>query len=547
MIVAINLIYATKRLIHFGTILTFILSFAVEVSGQSQKQFQTSHSFEFFTSSTKKSSKQFAIRKIKILGSSVFSQQELYAVTKEFLNKEATIANSVKIREKIAQLYISNGYITSGAFLSPQQDVSDGIVEIQVVEGRLEELKIEGLVNLEESYVRSRLAIQTPLNINKLQESLQLLRNDPLVENISANLARGSSLGSSLLSVKVREVDPWSIGVNIDNARSPAIGSTQISTRFSNANVLGFGDRADFNYAHTKGSNLFNFSYQIPVNRKNGKVRAAYATSSNEVVEQPFNELDIQSESRVYELSYQQPVIITPTEELTLGITASRIESEFSLLGARFPLTLGADEQGRTRISALRFFQEYAIRGSKDVFTARSQISWGLGAFQALVGEEPDSQFLSWQLQTQYVRLLAPETPLILRGEFQLADQGLLADERFRLGGTGSVRGYRQDLLLGDNGLFASAEVRVPIVQIPEWETVLQVVPFFDVGKVWSSNGDNQDQNTLASMGLGLLLTGEDDLSAGFFWGIPLLQVDDQGNSFQEEGGSFFIRGQIRF
>jgi hemolysin activation/secretion protein len=210
-------------------------------------------------------------------------------------------------------------------------------------------------------------------------------------------------------------------------------------------------------------------------------------------------------------------------------------------------LSRGADDEGRTRISALRFSQEYSIRGNNDVFSARSQISWGIGAFDASVSEEPDSQFLSWQLQTQYARLLAPDTLLLLRGDLQLSDQELLADERFRLGGTGSVRGYRQDLLLGDNGLFASAEIRLPVVRIPNWETVLQIVPFFDVGKVWSSDGNNQDPSTLASLGLGLLLSGGENFSAGFYYGIPLVEIDDQGDSLQEEGISFFVEGQFRF
>jgi hemolysin activation/secretion protein len=95
--------------------------------------------------------------------------------------------------------------------------------------------------------------------------------------------------------------------------------------------------------------------------------------------------------------------------------------------------------------------------------------------------------------------------------------------------------------------MLASAEVRVPILRLPKWETVLQVAPFFDVGKVWSSNGNNQFPSNLASFGLGLLLTGGDNLSAGFYWAVPLVKVDNQGDSLQEEGGSFFVEGRVSF
>jgi hemolysin activation/secretion protein len=488
------------------------------------------------------------IEQIKVLGSTAFSQEELNLVINPFIGQEINLENAYAIRSAITQLYIDRGYTTSAAFLPNEQDVSDGIIDIQVIEGRLEELHIEGLSHLNKSYVRSRLATETPLNINKLQESLQRLQNDPLIKSISANLAVGSSTGLSILSVRVSEADTWAIGAAFNNARSPAVGSDQAIAQLSNSNLLGKGDRADFIYSHTEGSDTFNFSYQVPVNSHNGTIRAAFGTSSNEIVEEPFTPLDIQSESRSYELSYRQPIIQSPTEEFALGITASRIESESSLLGERFPLSRGADDKGRTRISALRFSQEYSYRGIEEVFLARSQFSLGIGAFGATINEgEPDSRFLSWQAQAQYVRLLAPDTVLILRGQLQLADRELLVDEQFRLGGTGSVRGYRQDLLLGDNGVLASAEVRVPILRIPEWKTVLQVAPFFDVGKVWSTNGNNQSPNNLASFGLGLLLSGGDNLSAGFYWAIPLVEVDDQGDSLQEEGGSFFVEGRFSF
>jgi hemolysin activation/secretion protein len=537
-----------KFLSIFFTIITPSLGLLTALPGQAQIEFLETDLFKNRQNTlAQDNNTQLVIKQIKVLGSTAFSQEELKAVTKEFINQEATITNSIRIREKITQLYIDNGYTTSGAFLPNEQNISDGIVEIQVIEGQIEELEIKGLSHLNESYVRSRLAIDKPLNVQKLQESLQRLQNDPLIENVSANLAVGRADGLSILSVQVTEADSWTIGTTFNNARSPAVGSDQLLARLSNINLLGLGDRADFIYSHTEGSDTFNLSYQIPINSNNGTIRAAYATSSNEIVEQPFNELDIQSEARYYELSYRQPIILTPTEEFALGITASRIESESSLLGTRFPLSRGADDEGRTRISALRFSQEYSIRGNNDVFSARSQISWGIGAFDASVSEEPDSQFLSWQLQTQYARLLAPDTLLLLRGDLQLSDQELLADERFRLGGTGSVRGYRQDLLLGDNGLFASAEIRLPVVRIPNWETVLQIVPFFDVGKVWSSDGNNQDPSTLASLGLGLLLSGGENFSAGFYYGIPLVEIDDQGDSLQEEGISFFVEGQFRF
>lgn len=77
--------------------------------------------------------------------------------------------------------------------------------------------------------------------------------------------------------------------------------------------------------------------------------------------------------------------IQTPSQELALGISASRLESETSLLGFPLPLSTsaGADEQGRTRISALRFFQEWTQRDARQVIAARSRFNLGVGAIDA--------------------------------------------------------------------------------------------------------------------------------------------------------------------
>ena len=156
----------------------------------------------------------------------------------------------------------------------------------------------------------------------------------------------------------------------------------------------------------------------------------------------------------------------TPRREIAIGIGASRRESDTSLLGEAFPLSPGADARGRTRVSALRLFQDFTQKGERDVLAARSQFSLGVGALGATVSSSgPDSQFLAWRGQLQYVRLLAPQTLLVVRSEVQLAGGELLGLEQFGIGGLETVRGYRQDAMLADSGIFGSAELRYPILR----------------------------------------------------------------------------------
>lgn len=141
-----------------------------------------------------------------------------------------------------------------------------------------------------------------------------------------------------------------------------------------------------------------------------------------------------------------------------------RTESETSLLDTPFPLSAGADDQGRTRISAVRFFQEWSQRSNTEVLFARSQFSLGIGALNATINKDaPDSRFFAWRGQTAWLRRLG-DTTLVLRADLQLADRPLVPLEQFSLGGVATVRGYRQDALLSDNGFLASAELRIPIL-----------------------------------------------------------------------------------
>jgi hemolysin activation/secretion protein len=480
----------------------------------------------------------------EVVGSTVFSKAEFDRLLAGFIGRPLSFAELLQARSAVSELYISKGYITSGAIIPPQS-LTGGMIKIQVIEGGLEGISITGNRRLNTNYVRSRLAIatQAPLNQNRLLEALQLLQLDPLIQNISAELQAGSHPGLNLLEVRIKEAKTLSSRIFADNRRSPSVGSFRRGAEINSINLLGWGDSAGLLYTNTDGSNSVDFNYTLPVNPRNGTVSLQLSRSQSTITESPFNELDIEAKSRDYELTYRQPILQTPTEEIALGMTAARRESDTSLLGVEYPLSPGADDRGRTRILALRTFQEYTQRGARQVFAARSQFSLGVGAFDATVNNsEPDGRFFAWRGQAQYLRLLAPDTLLLLRSDVQLATGELLPLEQMGLGGMDTVRGYRQDLLLTDNGVFASAELRYPIYRTRDRQGVLQVTPFIDFGTAWNNGSQaDPDPNTLVSAGLGLRWSYGDRLTARFEWGIPLVDVKSNKRTWQEQGLYFSI------
>ena len=131
-----------------------------------------------------------------------------------------------------------------------------------------------------------------------------------------------------------------------------------------------------------------------------------------------------------------------------------------------------------------------------------------------------------------------------------MADRALVPLEQFGLGGAATVRGYRQDAYLSDNGFLASASISIPL-----WKESLReflLIPFVDVGTTWnnehSSRLENADElGTLASVGLGVEYHLGDRFSARLDWGIPLIPIKNHSNSntWQEEGIYFNLQYRL--
>ena len=487
---------------------------------------------------------QIVVRDFKVVGSSVFSQQELDKAIEPYQNRPLSLPELFEARSTITKLYNDRGYVSSGAYIPPQE-LNDGTVEIAVLEGELAEINVSGTKHLSNNYILSRIeaAAAKPVKVDDLLSALQLLRSDPLIDNVSAELSAGVRPGTSLLDITIKEADVFNISTSLNNRRSPSIGANQRVVGLNHGNLFGFGDRLNLEYANTDGSDGLDVSYAVPFNAKNGTIGAAYSNSFNDVIEEPFTPLDIESESHYYELNFRQPILLQPDRELALGMSLTRTNSQTFFRDDRFRLSRGAEEDGETKISAVRLFQEFTTRNSQQVLAFRSLFNIGVDAFNPTInnGDEPDSTFLSWQGQSQWVRQLDEDFLLLLRGNIQLSGGSLVPIEQFRLGGVDSVRGYRQDLSLGDNGLFASAELRIPVLKFKKIDGLVQITPFFDVGTVWNSGDLEIDNSTLPAVGVGLNFSRGTNFNARLDWGIPLTNVNTDSNSLQEDGIYFSL------
>lgn len=498
-------------------------------------------------------SETIRVERFSFVGNTVFDSEQLQKVVAPYTGKDLTFAEILAARSAITNLYVQKGYTTSGALIPLQTKVASnaGIVTIQIVEGKLEEIDVErsdrpsGSARSDRfaSYIRSRLPSGI-VNQERLLEALRLLSIDPLIENISATLTAGTQPGLSILHVKVEPKEPISVVLVADNHRSPAAGTFERGVELSHTSLLIAGDKLNLTYKNTDGSNGIASSYKVPINPQNGTVELLATQLHSNIIEEPFNQLDIISRQHSYQLTFRQPLMrkasVNATQEFALGLSLARRASSSQLLGFNFPISPGADKDGRTRISSVDLFAEWNQQNPQEILGVRSAFSLGVGAFGATINPEaPDSRFLVWRGEVGWLKKWG-DASLVLKGKVQLADRPLVPLEQFGLGGQETVRGYRQDLLIADNGVSASAEVYLPL--IARRSERLQIVPFFDVGTLWNRERELEaDTSTLASIGLGLQYEIGSNLTARLDYGIPLIERGDR-NTWQENGLTFKVQ-----
>ncbi len=501
--------------------------------------------------------KTITVTEFEFTGNTVFSTAELESqVTANLTNKPLNLTQLLQVSNDIAKLYSEAGYTTSGAVISiPEitQNEGQGIVRIEVIEGTLAEINVTPInesERLKPNYIRSRIAVRVgkPLNIIKLQEALQLLQLEPIIKVVSAQLIDGTKPGTSILNVQYATDKTFKLEALLDNYKSPSVGTFSRGLAIEESNFLGLADTIRAEYYNTDGSNNFETSYSIPFNPYNGNVKFSFRTINSKVITPEFEQFNIKSDYQQYKLTIRQPIYQTPETEISLGLTFDRQENSGSIDGQKFPLSPGANLQGNTEISTVRFFQEWLKRNDKEIIAASSSFNFGINAFgvteafdKTVNSHAPNSNYFMWQGQVQYVHLFAPDTLILARANLQLSDQTMLPLEKFVLGGFGTIRGYSQNYRLTDNGLIVTVEGRLPILRNPQKDMVLQLIPFLDFGTGWNNSTPVLTPNTLASIGLGLSFKYSDIINIRLDYGIPLTEVKDSGNTWQENGLTFSV------
>lgn len=502
----------------------------------------------------------FVLRSVRFEGGEGLPTTGLRAVAFPYLGRWVSLSDLEQLRYDLTRNLVDLGYINSGVIVPSGQRVRNGELRLRIVTGHLNEVRISGNRGLRADYIRNRIRPdpEEPLNQQRLQQRFQRLLDDPLIERIDGTLLPGIGPESAVLDLDVERARPWQLYARIDNYHPPSTGAEFLYLGGALHNLTGLGDLLEFygalglqsdNSLQRRGREG-SIGWSVPVTAQDTRFFVRLDRTNASLLEASLRDLDIDSDTERFEVGFSHPFWRGARDEFSMGLLFSASRNTTTLLGERFSFSPGA-VRGESRVSALRFYQDYLSRGNDSALGLRSIFSQGVDTLNATIhgGDLPDSQFFVWFGQAQYVRDLDwKDTRLVLRASVQLTPDILLPLERYAVGGARTVRGYRENELVGDAGYVASLELRYPLWRGATWgdaEGLFELALFTDVGSAWS-HGRFERREDLFSAGVGVRFGIQDNLRAELYLAHAFSEpVPQDSYNWQDDGIHFILETEF--
>ncbi len=496
---------------------------------------------------------EILLKGIEFDGNTVFSDAELLELVKDRIGKKVSIEELEGVRKTISKHYFDQRYVNSGAVID-EQDLAAGVLKIRIVEGRLNDVNVMNKGGwLRTDYLDKRIhrEVGKPLNLDDLKLALELIRRDDKIRKINTALVPTDQLGESNLDMIVTENKVFDAGVGVSNRRPPSVGAEEAEVFLGTKNLTSLGDALRANYTFTQegmeevdfgDAGNYSVFYSLPLTRWDTTLELGLTQSDYAILEEPFDALDIESDTRMYAVALRQPIYRDFQHEFSVTLKGEHRRSEVLVSGERFSISPGSVD-GQTRITALRISPEYVYRSQERVIAARTTLSFGLDELDPIMTSDYDRKYLTWLTQASWVESVSSNDMLFIVKLFhQYTDQSVVSMEQFSLGGMNTIRGYRENQLIRDNAVVISPELRIPVYKDRYGKALVYLIPFFDYGVGWNTDGP-RGRETIYSAGLGVTYNPTDYVNMAVYWGHAFEDFDiPNDDDLQDYGIHFQLR-----
>lgn len=456
------------------------------------------------------------INSFNINQSQILSKEEIDGITNSYIGKEVKIDDLKKVIEDINTLYAKKGYISARAFLPPQT-VKSGVIEIKLVEGHVGKILVEGNKWTKTSYIKGKISQQSGdlFEIKDLERDILKFNRENTIK-LRANLKPGEEFGTTDIQLTAADPFPFHFTPTFDNTGRETVGVLRGGVGFTADSLFGYRDQFSMGYSRAKSTDVAYSSYNFPIGNKGTRIGGSFAFSNIKINSGFFKSFNIEGNSYNYSGYISQPFISTNRFDFSGDITAN-----FRQVTTFFDETPLFTTQVRSLTTGLNF----QYRDKWGNWMSRHAITNGLD----LLGG--NARFFKYDASLTRIQSFGHGIIGIFRGALQLSDDRLPPVEQFQIGGSTTVRGYSEGLLIGDNGYLLSAEIRFPIPFLPKeigklkLRDRIRALIFVDHGGAFIDDGEAStphNYNFLTSVGLGIRGSITRFISGRVDWGFGI-------------------------
>ncbi len=395
---------------------------------------------------------RFLVREIRFTPSEILSTEELEEVARDFRGRQLSFADLQTLVNRVNALYQAKGVVTAQAVIPPQ-DVSEGVVTVRLVEGRVGEISLEGNDSTRERYVTDRLSLEVSdlVDLPRLERDLVRfnLTNDA---QLRAELTPGQEFATTDINLTLTEPPRHNLWLFVDNAGTESTGEWRGGATYLNRSLLGWRDELSLTASGAGGLESYAASYSLPFNRWGGRVSLAWYQDDTESKYGPLAPLGVTGESTLYALSLRQPVYLREQLQVTALAGGEKRRSRSWISGLFLQGTdtedanLGVEVQRSDARGA--WFGSYAYTSGHAEITGvegRDHYGYGRGTLLRI-----HNFSRGWSFRGSL--------------NFQHTNDNLLpSSEQFFIGGEYSVRGYPTGTYAGDQGYSINLELHHPL------------------------------------------------------------------------------------
>ncbi|MCJ2164790.1 ShlB/FhaC/HecB family hemolysin secretion/activation protein [Pseudodesulfovibrio sp. S3] len=465
----------------------------------------------------------FQAKSIELKGVTLLSRSEVDSITKKYLGKCLTLNDVNNLVRDVTNAYIDKGYVTTRAVI-PQQDLSAGHLVILVVEGKVEGIEFkDGQGAVRELRGAFPGIAGEYLNLRDIEQGLDQMNRLPS-NNAKMELVPGDEPGTSRIVVENEPSRSWRLSAGLDNSGQDSTGRNQYILTFGKDNLLEMNDLLDLhingdaeawtNGEHQKSGTINGF-YSIPLGYwtfSTSLSRYDYRTT----IKSGASEYSSAGNTTTTSLSVDRVLRRDANSKTSLGLSYTHRDTQNYFSGVKLAATSQV-----LAVAGASLNHSHRLFGG--LVSGQVGISHGLPILGAErdrnpAPDTPRAQFSKVIFGGSYYRPFTIEKTNFTwstRFSGQWSEHTLYSAERISIGSRYTVRGFHEDSLSGDTGVYIRNELAMDMTGISGTASLMakmlgkaQLYAGYDAGIIKSDDKELEERGSLQGAVLGVRTSG---------------------------------------